>query len=238
MCVPKQSFGTRGIQSSGGDDLPSTRDLTGMPDVGGLRRLSQSLAMLDAVLCPEWEYRYHSFNSKWAAGEMMASMRDGSGDDYFILFKGAGAIMKGFAHESAAWRKALELGRPLPGVLDGVPDVFASFLSEPAFSMDETTFCLWRRSTDSAWQTGAIDSLEGEDPDGSAELLRLLDGDPEGYRAWAESYFETAVARSAVDHIFTHRPLTEDVVMSLNPNLSLAALVADATEIAYPTSTG
>lgn len=216
--------------------MTSTRDLSGVPDVDGLRRLSQSLAMLDAILCREWEYRYHSFNSKWAAGEMMASMRDGSGDDYFILFTGAGAIMKGFAHASAAWRKALELGRPLPGVLDDVPEEFAGFLSEPAFSMDETTFCLWRRPTDSAWQTGAMAFLEGEDPDGSAELLRLIGGDPEGYRVWAESYFETAVTRSAVDHIFNHRPLTEDVVKALNPKLSLADLAEDASEIAYPTS--
>jgi hypothetical protein len=204
--------------------------------VGGLRRLSQSLAMLDAILCPEWQYRYHSFNANWAAGEEMASMRDGCGDSYFILFTAAGAIMKGFAHESEAWRKALELGQPLSGVLDGVPEVFAGFLIEPAFSMAETTFCLWRRSTDLAWQTGAIDSLEGEDQDGSAELLRLLDGDPEGYRAWAESYFETAIMRSAVDHIFGHRPLAEEVVKALNPELSLADLVEDASEIAYPTS--
>jgi hypothetical protein len=67
-------------------------------------------------------------------------------------------------------------------------------------------------------------------------LLRLLDGDPEGYRAWAEDYFETAVMRSAVDHIFGHCPLTEEIVKALNPELSLADLAEDASEIAYPTS--
>jgi len=60
--------------------------------------------MLDAILCPEWEYRYHSFNARWAGGEAMASMRDGCGDGYFILFTAAGAIMKGFVHESEVWR--------------------------------------------------------------------------------------------------------------------------------------
>jgi hypothetical protein len=192
--------------------------------------------MLDAILCPEWEYRYHSFNAHWAAGEAMASMRNGSGDDYFILFTGAGAIIKGFAHESEVWRRALELGQPLPGVLDGVPEEFAGFLAEPAFSMDETTFCLWRRPSDPGWQTGAIGLLEGEDPDGSAELLRLLDGDPETYRAWAEDYFETSVARPAVAHIFGHRPLAEEVVRALNPELGLIDLAGDLAEIAYPTS--
>src|SRR5262249_39946060 len=147
-----------------------------------------------------------------------------------------GAIMKGFAHESAAWQGALEREqRPVPGVFHGVPEEFAGFLSEPAFSIDQTTFCLWRPPTDPAWQTGSIGSLEGADPDGSAELLRLLDGDPEAYRAWAEDYFETSVARSAVDHIFGHRPLVEEVVKALNPELSLADLAEDVSEIAYPT---
>jgi hypothetical protein len=58
--------------------------------------LSKALAMLDAILSPEWEYRYYSCNGKWAPGETMASMRNGSGDGYFILFNGHGAAIKGF----------------------------------------------------------------------------------------------------------------------------------------------
>jgi hypothetical protein len=168
--------------------------------------------MLDAIHCPEWQYRYHSFNANWAAGQEMASMRDGCGDSYFILFTKDGAIMKGFAHESEAWRRTLQRGQPLPGVFDGVPEEFAEFLNEPAFSIEDTTFCLWRRPSDPARRTGPIETLDGEDPDGSAELLRLLDGDPGAYRAWAEVYFETTVALSAVEHIFRHRSLTEEVV--------------------------
>jgi hypothetical protein len=193
--------------------------------------------MLDSILCPEWQYRYHSFNARWAADEQMASMRDGTGDGYFILFTGAGAILKGFAHASDVWRRAKEKGQPMPGVFAGVPEEFAGFLAEPAFSIDQTTFCLWRRTSDPAWQVGAVDSLEGEDPDGSAGLLRLLDGNPGAYRAWAEDYFETPVARSAVDHVFAHRPLTEAVVKLLNPQLSLVDLTGEVTEIAYPAVT-
>ena len=43
----------------------STRDLAGMPDIPALRRLTQSLAVLDAILSPEWENRYYSFDSRW-----------------------------------------------------------------------------------------------------------------------------------------------------------------------------
>lgn len=37
-----------------------------LPPVASLHRITQSLAMLDGILCPEWEYRYYSFNSQWA----------------------------------------------------------------------------------------------------------------------------------------------------------------------------
>ena len=37
--------------------MPSTRDLDG-PDIDNLKRLMQSLAVLDAILSPDWEFRY------------------------------------------------------------------------------------------------------------------------------------------------------------------------------------
>jgi hypothetical protein len=137
--------------------------LAALPDVEGLRKLTQSLAMLDAIMSPEWEYRYYSFNSKWDDGEMMASMRNGSGDDYFIIFDSHSAIMKGFDHESAMSPWSAEEEKLWPGLFDDVPDEFQSFLSEPAFSIQETTFCIWRRYVDSSWQVGMINYPDGED---------------------------------------------------------------------------
>ena len=37
--------------------MNSTRDLSQLPGVEGLHKLLQSLAMLDAIVCPEWQYR-------------------------------------------------------------------------------------------------------------------------------------------------------------------------------------
>lgn len=130
--------------------------LASLPDVESLKRLSQSLAMLDAILSPDWESRYYSFNSKWSAGEMMASMRDGSGDDYFILFNSSGAIIKGFAQESPMSPFVNEPIKVWQGVLESVPSEFQDFLSEPSFSIEATTFCIWRRYSDSSWQVGDI----------------------------------------------------------------------------------
>jgi hypothetical protein len=48
--------------------------------------------MLDAIMSPEWEWRYYSFDSRWGPGEEMASMRNGSGDAYSIVFSSAGRV--------------------------------------------------------------------------------------------------------------------------------------------------
>ena len=50
-----------------------------MPDISECQRIFKAAAMLDAILMPEWEYRYYSYNSQWDANEQMASMRDGEG---------------------------------------------------------------------------------------------------------------------------------------------------------------
>ncbi len=48
---------------------------------------------------------------------------------------------------------------------------FTDFLSEPAFSLESTTFCIWRKFTDLTWQIGEIEYPKENDPDGMNELL-------------------------------------------------------------------
>ena len=205
-----------------------------LPDVETLKKLSQSLAMLDAILSPDWEYRYYSFNSKWNKNEMMASISNGSGDDYFILFNAQGAIIKGFAHETSMSPFVNEPIEVWKGVLDNVPSKFQEFLSEPAFSVEATTFCIWRRFTDSFWQIGEIDYPEGNDPDGMEDLLAILDNNPETYKEWAEYYFGREISIKSVEHIYQQKTLTEELVKSLNGDITIEDLQADIEEIGYP----
>ena len=204
-----------------------------MPNIEHLKALSQSLALLDAILMPEWQYRYYSFNSRWADGEQMASMRNGSGDEYYALFTSTGAILKGFAHESAMTPFRVEPAQIWPGVLDSVPQVFASFLSEPAFEREATTFCIWREPVDTTWRHGDVTFPTGNDPDGSADLLSMLDGDPRTYQEWAQENYEQEIDLAAVQSIYQHTPVTAALIKSLNPEMSLTALREDMLEIGY-----
>ena len=122
-----------------------------------------------------------------------------------------------------------------PGVLDAVPAEFADCLREPAFSIENATFCIWRRRADETWQRGPIQfPPDHPDPDGSAELLSPLDGMPATYRDWAADYYDWDVPLAAVEHVYRHRLLTARIVAELNPDLTLPDLAADISEIGYP----
>ncbi len=216
----------------------STRDLSELPDIDALRRLMQSLAVLDAILCPEWDGRYFSFNSKWSKGKQMGSMRDGCGDDLFAEFTKAGCFIKGFAHEAAMspYRDDGTKG-VWPGVLDSVPKAFAKSLTQPAFSIDNTTFCIWRLKGDPAWSCGNVRYPRAKDPDGSRALLRFYDGKPATYRKHAAYYFETDISLAVVRAVYAYEPLTEELVEELkrHPDVTMRRLADDLTEIGYPT---
>nr|WP_198955557.1 hypothetical protein [Frankia sp. CcI49] len=212
-----------------------------LPPIADLRNLCRSLAMLDAILSPDWEYRYYSFDASWADGEEMASMRNGSGDEYSIVFCAAGAYVRGFDHEAPMTPYDRDRdGEPWPGVLDSVPAVFRRFVDEPAFTDEDgtpvVTACLWREASDDRWRHGTIDfPSDHPDPDGATMLFELLaDRSPEAFQRFAEDYHEVTVDLEAVRALYALRPLDPGLVASLNGEVTLADLAEDISAIGYP----
>lgn len=205
-------------------------DLT-LPPVTECLRRSQALAMLDAVLSPEWEDRYYSFDSRWAPGEQMASMRNGSGDHSFMLFVADGCVVKTFDHELGVDPGAGGLASQLTAL---IPAQYREFLTEPAFSMDAVSSIAWVDPTERQWRLALPGTPEvGRRAD---DLLSLLSsGDPAAYVAWAREYHEVNVPLKAVQAVFRHQPLTHELVAALNDDLTLGDVMADANEIGYPT---
>lgn len=212
----------------------STRDLSQLPSIPDLKRLLQSLATLDVIMSLDDGGAYYSFQSRWGRNQQVGQMENGSGDHLHAYFTSHGCFLKGFAHESLMSPYRVSPHAVWPGVLDGVPREFDAALRQPAFSVSDTTFAIWRLNGDASWQCGDIKFPEATCYDGSEEMLSILDGDPARYVRWAEEYYETKVNRTVVDHVYKHRPLTDDVITSLNTQASLGRLHNCFVQIDYP----
>lgn len=188
--------------------------------------------MLDAIISPNWENRCFTFDPCWGPEEKLASMRNGSGDEWFLVFMRSSALLKGFAHESLVGRH-IDIAHTLEKTL---PSLFIPVLQEPAFSMDAVSFCYWRTIEMSAWQKVTLKhSLdESRDDDGSYGLLSVLINPPETYKKWAHDYFEISTPTDVIESFYSLKPLTQSLAHAVNPTITFHAARILAEEIGYP----
>ena len=198
-------------------------DINLLPIPTQLRKISQSLAMLDAIMMPEWDYRYFSFDAHWDDDneEMMASMRTGEGDEYYILFCGRNALGKVYSSDAVQMPQS-----KIDKLEDKVPYMLTSFMDEEAFDVNNASFFFWYVRADKNW----ICTKE----EGNLEYLKFLEGDAEFYKEWAEGYYEKSIDLDVVKKIMKHSPLTSAMVEKLNPQITLKELSEDIEEIGYP----
>lgn len=198
-----------------------------LPDGPVLRASCKAMAVLDALLSPEWIYRYYSYNSAWSPDEEFFEMRNGEGDQLLILFRAEGTVINGFSLTAGAADQG-ELAEALP------PAFHEFMFGEPVRSAG-TTFCLWKYK-DEPWKTGPA----GLQQDYSAELLSPLDGNPRTYQEWATGYFDgydrsRGIPLSTVEEIYRGEPLTREMVESVIPAYDdWEQLAAELNEISYP----
>lgn len=200
-----------------------------LPDAADLERICRGLAMLDAIRCEAWEDRYFSFNAAWsdpAAGshtERMASMRNGSGDEWFLVFvgtpdSGIHVFVKAFFHE---------LPRANPSeVYRDCPEVLKGQLHEAAFSMDDVTF-------GGFFVPGQGWTVRG-DADAMTDAQGFLSGDPETYRAFAADCFEVDLPLEAIERVLCGAPLDAALLHALCADRTVDELEEDRLEIGYP----
>jgi hypothetical protein len=208
----------------------STQNYTELPNRETVQRTCRAVAALDAILSPEWEYRYHTYNPEWAEGEEFFEMNDGEGDQMLVLFRPEGCVINGFGLGCEEIDKEL--------LTDDLPPQFHEFIfGEPVASIG-TTFCLWTNES-GGWQTSQTVASE----DGSEEMLGVLDGDPQTYQVWAEGYFEpesqpeNGISLEAITHVYQGQPLTREIVLRIAREVpDWNQLSQDLTEINYPHS--
>jgi hypothetical protein len=188
-----------------------------LPAITEVIKRSQGLALLDAIIMPEWQNRYFSFNCNWdqARNEMMASMRDGSGNEYFLHFSKTGVAGK------VLYEKKLENASSL---LLEVPECFSSFKNESAFTLESVTFFLWRRPEDNDW-VALPHNLK------SYALLGFLIGGSSYYHNWAENYYGKKINLDVLNEVFCSLTINSDLLKILNPEITIEELGDDVLEI-------
>lgn len=199
-----------------------------------------SLAILDAIMSPEWEYRYYSFDPYWSKAKniALASMRNGSGDDFFILFAPEGCIIKGFAHESSMSPYRARRNNPgtrgiWPGIYDAVPAGLYALIDNPALTLDDVTYCIWWHNSAPGWQMGVRDFLMEDDPDGSEIHLEILDGAPATYQEYARQYYERDIPIAVIRAIYAHYPVSKEAIQAINPNANIERIFMDMRAYGY-----
>jgi hypothetical protein len=207
----------------------STKTLSQLPDQKTMQKICKSVAVLDAIMCQEWEFRYFSYQSDWADCEEFCEIRNSSGDHTLILFREDGCVINGYSNMHGEPNKEKTTAN--------LPPIFNEFIFGEPVNTIGTTFCLW--TTDSkAWESGNEVDFEDE----SEAFLFIFDGKPETYVAWATDYFdgdfqESGIPLETVKAIYEGKTLTKTMVLSLVEDLEdWEQLIADLAEIDYPHS--
>ena len=223
----------------------SSEQLEAFPSPQELNKRCKSLATLEAILSPDWEFRYYSYQISWSESEELCEMRDGEGDHLFILFSPDGVCLNGFAKASKlnGWKRVeveekktfaeklfgskkqprFELVQEVSkGILASLPEVFHEFIfGDPVCSIG-TTFCIWNAG--GQWQTGELHLPNDSLKDGSRSLLHLLDGNPSTFKVWAEEYYDETfenreLSLELVEEVYSGAVLTRELVLAINPDL-------------------
>jgi hypothetical protein len=213
-----------------------------LPAPSLLKAVSKSLAVLDMIMEPDWGLRYYSYRPAWGPAEDLASMQNGSGDEYSIVFLADGAAyVRGFDHESpmSPWGNDGELW---PGLIDGIPERFLKYVYEPTFGCEgvsDMTACLWTGSdATGSWEHGSILPPGGPgDQSGAGGLFELVSRpEPRQYRTFARGYYEVEIDAAAVADIYASRPLDQELVSRINPERVLSEMLDELRQVDYAVS--
>ena len=169
-----------------------------------MREALKNLATLESIVCPEWEYRYFSYNADWSEHEEMASMRDGCGSEWFVWFKSGVTAYKCYSSEDGAMDNLEEATNNFPAKFD-------EFLNEAAFSMQRAT-CIWYME-EIQWVKFGKEAIH------IIGLQDVLSWEAKDYCSWAAAYYEREIAEKPAAEILAGR-LNESVALQLNPELN------------------
>lgn len=207
----------------------STADLEAWPNPLAFLKPMQSLAVLSAC---ENDLRRYSVKKHASLKVIVGEMDNGQGDSCRLIFATVGMVISGFAHEAVT--SSLRNSGPYEGTYEGFPDEFAK-MYEHLLDEEDVSFCAWYLNSEGSWQRGRVELPDDEeDPDGSEHIFEYLPFDPLLYAKLEGEYYGREFDIEAVQAIYAHEPLTEDLIKRVNPHCSYARDSVIFRDIGYP----
>lgn len=198
-----------------------------LPDAAELERRWRGLTLLATILdpTPYPKYRYDP-----DLGGARVGVRDRwNGDLAYAVFTDEGAFLRIFDHESDVSPYALD--RLCPGMVDGLPAVFAPFVESADLDDERGYPCI----TTAVWTTG--DGWLAGDPQPGDDVALVDDSwivdealDPTGLAsAWFD--YGPAFTDEAAAPVLALEPLTTAQVLAVNPDTDLDLVRAVAAAV-------
>jgi len=186
-----------------------------LPEKNTLLKLSQRLALCDAILSQDWEHRYFSFDSFWnvSSGEKLASCRNGEGQQVFLLFSYSGVYGNIIDSDIAHRANVVSVSYLSP-----------NFFKEPAFNISNSCAFFWNDTDSDSWSHDGIGFNE-------TDLIRFYKSDYKKYHGWSEGYYEQEISEEAIKNIFSGQDINPSDLYLLNPDIDMAQFCIDFFEI-------
>ena len=187
--------------------------------------------MLDTILAPDM--RSFEWHPRWGKREQMGAFKDGEGNFFFAWFCRHGAVVRGFDHESKMSPFRKDPPEIWPGMFEGLPKSLAYATKEPAFALDEITFCFWAVGSDGDWTLGNAGKMpKGKDVDGAESLLGCFGKD---FHRWANAYYGVEIDAAALSRVWWgRRPIDWETLEALNVDFDERAVREEAELLDWP----
>jgi hypothetical protein len=137
------------------------------------------LALLDAGICQEWQYRYFSYNARWGPGTQMASLRDGCGSHWYMLLDNKDCAFKVYDKGNK-----ISLDEAIKFIPKGT--FFQDFINEPAFLIEEISQI--------GYFNNGIIKYYGNEVSGPLSVKEVTQWNVDNYANWARPYYEMEVS--------------------------------------------
>ncbi|MCI9079097.1 MAG: hypothetical protein HFH68_09290 [Lachnospiraceae bacterium] len=112
-----------------------------------------------------------------------------------------------------------------------LPDVFHQFMYGETVKRMKTTFCIWKTGN-GIWSRS---DMAGTKKDGSAEMLDILDKNPQKYIEFCQWYYGKNIPLNIVEKVYHGEPFTIEIIDGLNNEITDIELVINKlTKMKYP----